>query len=212
MTRQTDMWSGSFGRQYTVRNMHSLEEMNRKYMNYYGTSRQEMNSDFLSRIKPQRILEVGSNIGNQLLLLSKMGYQDLWGIEINDFALKKARERLKNANLVKASAFDIPFKDNHFDLVFTSGVLIHISPTEINEVLKEIHRVSNRFIWGFEYYSPRCEQVSYRGNKELLWKTDFPGLYLRNFKDLSLVKEVKYKYRNNDNIDQMFLLEKSRAP
>lgn len=41
----------------------------------------------------------------------------------------------------------------------------------------------------------------------MLWKTNFPKLYLDNFKSLKLVKERKLKYRDNDNIDVMFLLK-----
>jgi len=79
------------------------------------------------------------------------------------------------------SADDIPFKDGYFDMVFTSGVLIHISPGNINRVLDEIYRCSREYIWGFEYYADDYTEVNYRGHESLLWKTNFPKLYLDRF-------------------------------
>jgi len=94
-----------------------------------------------------RVLEVGCNVGNQLLLLKEMGYTNLWGIELQDYAVEIARKRTSGINIVKGSAFDIPYKDAFFDLVFTSGVLIHIPPDHINKVLDEIYRCTNRYIY-----------------------------------------------------------------
>ena len=52
--------------------------------------------------------------------------------------------------------------------------------------------------------------VNYRGSNSLLWKTDFAKLYLERYKDLKLVKEERYAYLDNpENIDMMYLLEKS---
>jgi len=51
-------------------------------------------------------------------------------------------------NLIQGSVFDIPFKDKYFDMVFTAGVLIHVSPSDIKKVLKEIYRCSTKYIWG----------------------------------------------------------------
>lgn len=113
-------------------------------------------------------------------------------------------------NIIKATADDIPFKDNYFDMVFTSGVLIHIAPDNIDMVLDEIYRCSKEFIWGFEYYADEYTEVNYRGNSDLLWKTNFVKLYMDRFPDLELIKEEKYKYLYNDNVDSMFLLRKKK--
>ncbi|WP_204249862.1 hypothetical protein [Methanobacterium subterraneum] len=62
----------------------------------------------------------------------------------------------------------------------------------------------------FEYYSPdKYVEIEYHGKMGLLWKTDFKKMYLENFPQLKLIKEVHYRYnKNNELIDQMFLLEK----
>lgn len=74
--------------------------------------------------------------------------------------------------------------------------------------MREINRVSGRYIWGFEYYAPTFTEVNYRGQDGLLWKTDFVELYIKTFPRLRLIKEKKYKLLGSENISQMFLLEK----
>jgi hypothetical protein len=109
---------------------------------------------------------------------------------------------------VQGSGFALPFPDATFDLVFTSGVLIHISPDHIGTILGEVHRCARTFVWGWEYFAEEYTQVNYRGEEDLLWKTDFAKLYSDRFPDLELVKERRVEYRQNDNVDAMFLLRK----
>ena len=205
-------WQGKFGRQYTERNMVSIDETDEFYFRNFSISRTKLNKEFLNgRIKKKsKILEIGCNIGNQLLLLQKTGYFDLWAIELQDFAVEIAKKRVKGINIIRASADDIPFKDNYFDLVYTSGLLIHISPKNIGKVLDEIYRCTNSYIWGFEYYRENeYQMVNYRGKENLLWKTNFPKLFLERFVSLKLIQKRILKYRDNDNLDIMYLLKKS---
>ena len=168
-----------------------------------------MNYEFIGDLdRNMNILEVGSNIGNELQLLQNMGFRNLYGIELQSYAVELSKSRTKGINIIQGSAFDIPFRDGFFDLIFTSGLLIHIAPKNIIEVLDEMYRCTKRFIWGMEYYSKEYAEVVYHGYDNLLWKTDFPQLFLDRFKGLRLVKEKFFKYLSNDNIDVMFLLEK----
>ena len=140
-----------------------------------------------------------------------MGYKNLYGIEINEYAIDMSKEitKGKDVYIIKGSAFDIPFKDSFFDLVFTSGVLIHISPDDINQVLEEIYRCTKKYIWGYEYYSDEYTMINYRGEDNLLWKADFAKLFIKRYKDLKVVKEEKYVHLDNpENVDAMYLLEK----
>jgi pseudaminic acid biosynthesis-associated methylase len=206
---QEETWSGNFGREYTERNTFDLDQLDTLYLKNYGVSRSEMNLEFIDNLdRSSRILEVGANSGNQLLLLQKMGFTELYGIEINEFAVDLARKRLTGINILKGSAFDIPFKDNYFDLVFTAGVLIHISGDDVNKVIYEMNRCSKRLIWGFEYYSDSVKEISYRGSNNLLWKADFAKLFISQIPELKMVKEKKYKYLEGENVDFMYLLEK----
>lgn len=210
-TEQMEKWAGQFGKEYTDRNALSLEEMEALYKRNYGITRTELNERFLGNLdRSIKILEVGSNIGNQLLCLQRMGFSDLWGIELQTYAVELSKSRTKGINIVKASAFDIPFKDGYFDLVFTSGLLIHIAPSDMRLVMGEIHRCTKEYIWGFEYYAEEYTEITYRGHKNLLWKADFVKLYCETFDDLELIKEERIKYLDSDNIDTMFLLRKRK--
>jgi pseudaminic acid biosynthesis-associated methylase len=209
ITEQIRRWTGTFGKEYTDRNALALEQMDELYKKNYGITGTELYQEFLGGLERSiKILEVGSNIGNKLLVLQRLGFRNLYGIEINGYAIEQARANTKGINIIQASAFDIPFKDGFFDLVFTAGVLIHIAPADITRALKEIHRCSREYIWGSEYYADSYTEVRYRGHDNLLWKTNFARLYLDSFDDLELVKERRLKYLENENIDTVFLIRK----
>ncbi|MEK7208950.1 MAG: pseudaminic acid biosynthesis-associated methylase [Patescibacteria group bacterium] len=208
-TEQERFWQSTFGDEYSDRNDMGVQALNLMYTTRYGSSRSVMNREFLSGRDISTIFEVGCNIGNQLSLLSQMGFNNLTGIEINARAVKTAKKRLPNANIIQGSALALPFPNNYFDLVFTAGVLIHIRPGDVEKAMAEIHRVSKRYIWGFEYFAPIREEIIYRGHKNRLWKTDFARLYRDLFPDLMLLQEKRYQYSTDKNIDSMFLLEKT---
>lgn len=193
-------WEGLFGIEYTQRNM----GQSGKYLEKYGITRLEMNKEFLDMDKSIRICEVGCNVGGQLKLLHEMGFSHLYGIDVSTYALEN---KYAGLNLIYGIAEDIPFKNNYFDLVFTSGLLIHISPDNLSRVMEEIYRCSSRFIWGFEYYDEQYRKITYREDVGL-WKCNFAQLYCALFPDLVLVKEKRYKYLDSDNVDSMFLLRK----
>lgn len=209
VTKQILKWKGDFGKTYTDRNTFTLKALNKIYEEMYGLTCAELNKTFLGSFSRDiKILEVGTNIGNQLSCLKEMGFTNLYGIEINHYAAEAARKRLKNAHIVRGSALDVPFKDDCFDLVFTSGVLIHISPGDIKQVLGEIFRCSRQYIWGYEYYAQEYTEIPYRGNDNLMWKANFPCLYTDAFKNLKLEKKKMLPYLQSGNVDVMFLLRK----
>lgn len=209
MTEQSKTWEGTFGKDYTERNPQNIEELDKLYSDNFGITRTALNQEFLASLpRDITILEVGSNIGAQLTGLQKMGFQNLTGMDVLRFAVEKAKKNISDIDFIKASALDIPFKDNSFDFVFTSGVLIHIHPNDINKVIEEIYRVSKSYIWGFEYFSEDTQEIEYRGNKNLLWKSNFMKLFLDKFPDLKIIKEKKVNYLKDKNTDHMFLLKK----
>jgi pseudaminic acid biosynthesis-associated methylase len=211
-TSQMSRWSAEFGRRYTDRNSLTPEGLDALYTKNYGVTRQHLNERFLDNLpREARVLEVGCNIGSQLLVLDKMGYSNLYGIELQHYALVRARGQLRSARLIEASALEIPFQDGYFDLIFTSGVLIHISPSDLSLAMSEIHRCTRNYIWGLEYYAPETKEVHYRGHNGLLWKMDYAKLYLERFSDLELSRCERLHYPDSDNEDCMFLLRKKES-
>jgi pseudaminic acid biosynthesis-associated methylase len=211
-TQQIKFWSGDFGKEYTDRNSRSQEEWDKFYIDYYGITKISMNLEFIGNFdKNSKILEVGSNTGMQLVGLQRQGYNNLFGIELQAYAVERAKEFTQNINLIQGSGFDIPFKDNYFDIVCTNGVLIHIAPNDHLKIMSEMVRCSKKYIWGFEYYADSVTNINYRGNEGFLWKADFAEIFLKNFSNLKLVKKVIYPFVNDvekGNKDCMYLLEK----
>ncbi|QHT68817.1 methyltransferase domain-containing protein [Rhodocytophaga rosea] len=207
--KQIDFWKGEFGQEYTLRNSRSQQEWDQFHLDTWGITKIDMYQKFIGDLpKDARILEVGSNTGMQLAGLRRMGFTQLYGIEIQPDAVELSKQYTHHTNIIVGSGLDIPFKDNYFDLVFTSGVLIHISPDNLPIVMKEMVRCSRRYILGFEYYAAYVQSINYRGNEGFLWKADYAGLFRKTEPTLKEVKKEYYKYVKDDNVDAMYLLEK----
>jgi pseudaminic acid biosynthesis-associated methylase len=208
-TSQAFVWKGDFGREYTDRNTFNTKSFDELWLRNYGVARSAMIDQFLGPIpKNAKLLEVGCNAGNQLLMLREMGWTDLSGIELQPYAIEIARSRLPEVTFKMGSALALPWDDCSFDVVFTSGVLIHISPKDLVRAMDEMHRTSKEYIWCSEYYAPKVTEIVYRNRKELLWKRDFARYYLDRFPDLELVREQRLPYLDNPNVDTVFLLRK----
>lgn len=211
LNNQATEWMGKFGNEYTKR---SVNPDGNGFEYCFEMTREELNGEFIGSLKKDiKILEVGVGTGRQLTILKKMGFQNLCGIELNREAISLANKQ--GIFILPGNACDTPFKDNLFDLVFTSALLIHIPPSDIEKALKEIYRCSRRYIWGYEYYAPEYTEIVYRGKKNMLWKADFLKMYLDLFPNLKLVKKKNLKYINipsywekGEYRDMMFLLEK----
>jgi len=203
-------WTGDFGREYTDRNSQGLEDLDALYRQWFGVSRRELNGRFLSGLaRGVRILEVGTNVGNQLLFLRELGFTNLCGVEIQRYALERSRARAVGVPVVQGTGSALPFRDGAFDMVFTSGVLIHVPPAVLQRVLREVYRCARTWVWGYEYFAADPTEVVYRGQSGLLWKADFSRLYREACPDLEVVREERLRYREAPNEDAMFLLRKA---
>jgi len=210
-TKQIEVWTGDFGREYTDRNTFTAEnDYNQLYLRRYGLSQDEVNRSWLKDVPlDARILEVGSNVGYQLEALRRIGYRNLYGVEIQRYCVDKAKSLHPKVDIIQAQGGDLPFKSNFFDLVFTSGVLIHVAPDNLAAVQDEMHRVTRRWIFGLEYYAPELVELPYWGQGGLLWKGNYHGLFKSRFKDLRSIREELVEYRDEPgNVDQFYLLEK----
>lgn len=212
-TEQETFWSGEFGQQYTDRNTRDRAEWDDFYRQNWGLTKSEMNARFTTNWSPEtRILEVGCNTGMQLRGLQDAGFTDLYGVELQAYAVEKAKQTTQYINILQGSGFDLPFRDAFFDVVCTNGVLIHIAPDDLPKIMDEMVRCSRRYIWGFEYYSPELTAIPYRGNEGFLWKADYAALFQQRHPSLKLVKQELYPYVNTSesgNVDYMYLLEKT---
>ncbi|GLR18847.1 pseudaminic acid biosynthesis-associated methylase [Portibacter lacus] len=212
-TEQISFWTGEFGEKYTERNSYDSEGWDEFYRNNWGSTKPEMNDEFLGHLpKSSKILEVGSNTGMQLNGLQRNGFKQLYGVELQRYAVERSKDFTKNVNLIQGSGFDLPFKDEFFDVTCTNGVLIHIAPKDLPKIMGEMYRTSKKHIWGFEYFDKEITEINYRGNIGYLWKADYAKIFMEQFPDLILVKKKMFPYvsaTEKGNIDCMYLLEKS---
>lgn len=98
-----------------------------------------------------------------------------------------------------------PLEDGQFDMVFTSGILIHVAPDDLDQACPEIYRVSKKYVFCIEYFSTSPESVNYYGNAGFLFKCDFGGRYLDLFPNIRLV-DYGFFWRRATGIDDMTMV------
>jgi len=177
MTEATEaFWSGDFGTEYTDRNQVDFQD------------RLPFWEDVITWTMPKTVLEVGCNAGHNLMAIKHIAPGAyVQGVDINESALEKARA--KGLSVVNMPARNVGDIYSNFDLVFTAGLLIHISPKEINAVIESLVRASSKWILAIEYAAVRETEVNYRGHADRLWKRPYGenlkahGLYLADWGD-----------------------------
>ena len=165
----------------------------------------------LAGLELKRVLEVGCNRGHNLrTLLELLGDgAEIFGVEPNTYALALARCASDRFSPVPGSVFDLPFKDRYFDLVFTAGVLIHIPPDRLADAMREIVRVTRRYVLAAEYYAEQDTVIEYRGRNDLLWKRNFLTHYQTNVPDLKLVHSGYWGEGDGFDRTHWWLMEKA---
>jgi len=69
--------------------------------------------------------------------------QNVTGLDVSPLSLQRAEENVPQAKYVEAFAEDMPFSENQFDLVHTSVALHEMPPSVLQQILREVYRVSN---------------------------------------------------------------------
>ena len=157
-----ELWSGDFGNDYTKRNQVAWR----------------MRIPFWRRIIEQSTtarsaFEMGANAGWNLSAIQWVNRDmTLTGNDINDQAAQQARD----AGLHVETRIDFPNMPRA-ELVFTAGVLIHIEPEHLTEVMRALVEKSYRWVLAIEYAAGIETQVEYRGHTEKCWKRPYGGLY-----------------------------------
>ena len=90
----------------------------------------------------KRVLEIGTGLGTDLKQFARNG-ADCHGLDITDRHLELTAKNFAAegypVTLRKGDATAIPFPDNHFDCVYSFGVIHHIP--DVDDVVREIRRV-----------------------------------------------------------------------
>jgi pseudaminic acid biosynthesis-associated methylase len=172
------LWAGDFGDDYVDRNAAA------------GEGRRPFWAGLVERLGFSSALEIGCNLGGNVRWLAELlGPENVAGIDVNEHALEVLRSNVPGVDVRVAVARDLPFEDGSFDLVFTTGVLIHQPPAELPAVMDEIVRCSRKYVLCGEYRADYVEEVPYRGQEGALFRADYGRLYQERFPSLKLVEE-----------------------
>lgn len=168
---QEALWAGGFGKEYIERNQ---VDWRRRMPFWKSIANETFAGSFV---------EFGCNAGWNLLAIKEV-FMDgdypyplgIGGIDINQDAVNRAM----NAG-IDARCGGIELVEQYqsvADVVFTSGVLIHVAPEHLDRTMRALINASRRYVLAIEYYAPDEEKLEYRGNKEALWKRPYGDLYM----------------------------------
>jgi pseudaminic acid biosynthesis-associated methylase len=202
---QEEFWRGDFGSDYADRND--------------GDQLVARNTALFARAlartdAPGRILELGANIGMNLVALGQLyPGAELHAVEINPKACERLRTVLSADRVTEGSILDVELASD-FDLVVVKGVLIHIAPDDLEVAYRRAVESSRRYLLVCEYYNPSPVEVPYRGERDRLFKRDFCGEIMDRYPAMRLI-DYGFVYHRDPSfpLDDItwFLLEKRDA-
>ena len=193
MNPQQEYWSGKLGDNYVNRN--------KDYHNYEYDNGMDKRSTFKSFFdlipRDSTILEIGCNSGLNIGMLKEMGFSNITGIDVNQKAIDKASAKYPDV-IFRCVTIEDYTPDEPFDLVFTAGVLIHIHPTNVPNVMDKMKSMSKKYIFGYEYFSEDSEPI---GNYKYCWSDDW-----RKYFDIkpNRVEIVRTKEKNEAHIFYLY--------
>lgn len=188
-TPQEEFWAGEFGNDYIGRN--KLEEM--------APARLSLFSKILARTtNVNSVMEFGANIGTNLYAIHQLlPKAEIKAVEINPKAAATLKSYPWVKNSIEGSFTSQDFK-NEADLTFTSGVLIHLNPDVLRKAYENLYQASRKYIVVCEYYNPSPVTISYRDHQDRLFKRDFAGEIMDEYRDLELL-DYGFAYRRDPN-------------
>ena len=197
-------WSDKFGDDYTRRQTLSIEARLKMFQRIW----QYWHPSGMVDAPPSSIIEFGANVGDNLRAIRKLTTAHLTGVEINPGAfqtLKKVADVAFNRSILDFES------DGQWDLSMTRGLLIHITPADLQKAYATLYHTAKRYILIAEYFSPKPREIEYHGRMEMLWARDFAGELLDAYPDLRLV-DYQFVYDRDPDAPQdnvtWFLMEK----
>jgi pseudaminic acid biosynthesis-associated methylase len=173
LTSQEDFWKNKIAGDYTRENASFDMEL--------GVLAWEKILSKIDKLEISSYLDCGSNIGRNISFLKAM--LPSAAANIIELAKEPFEKCLNNFQIEESflgSIRNAKF-DKTFDLVFTMGVLIHVSPDSLLETMGQMYEMSSRYIVIGEYFNRTPVMINYRGTDDKLFKRDFGKLFVENF-------------------------------
>jgi pseudaminic acid biosynthesis-associated methylase len=198
------LWKGDFGDEYQKRNPASAAEL---------LARRVLWAWAIDTMHPpgrtgdvKSYLEVGAGAGSNLLSIHDL-YKDsgkdvdLLAVEPNLGAAKLLRSLDRKIKVINKPWQDVEVTEALADVVFTSGVLIHVHPSEVKAFMEKIAKAAKKYVLLAEYFSPEVREVPYRGQSQALWTADYGGMFMDNH-PLRCV-DVSFWWRRTTGLDNL---------
>lgn len=157
-------------------------------------------------VNPKNCLDVGCGLGYLVRWMRFLGIE-AYGLDFSPVALKLAHPDVKRYIKV-ADIENIPYKNNHFDLVMSYNFLQHLERSKIRKAISETVRVSRRHVY-HKILTP--DNFWYR----LFHKKDFSNVsffykkyWQKLFGSIDSVSQIKAPFGFLDAYDARFLLKK----
>jgi SAM-dependent methyltransferase len=94
------------------------------------------------------ILELGCNVGRNLWFLQKAGYNHLFGVEVNLYAIEMSRDYFPKleAGFILGDMETVLPALSEKQVVFSMATLCHVHPSVEENVFKEMMRIAQKYI------------------------------------------------------------------
>lgn len=101
--------------------------------------------EIIKPLKPNSVLDAGAGEGFTLVKLArcKIGKR-VEGVDNSERAVKIGKKMYPGLNLIQGDIYNLPYKDNSFDIVLCTEVLEHLE--DPGRALEELKRVTKKYI------------------------------------------------------------------
>ena len=133
------------------------DEYTSKNESRYNEEFAKFTRDLAISLRCSSVLEIGCGTGIDLRLFPDNF--TIKGIDLNENALKIAKEKMPNANFSKETITELPFEDSSIDFVFTHQLLNYLEDDELEKGIAEMYRVAGKYIMNCEKFSEIEEAI-----------------------------------------------------
>jgi 2-polyprenyl-3-methyl-5-hydroxy-6-metoxy-1,4-benzoquinol methylase len=174
----------------------------------------------------RNMLDVGSALGDSLLEAGKLGWKNLYGVELSEYAVNESKKRGLNIKLGTLKSARFP--SNYFDVITLQDVIEHVKDPkaemkEINRILKsggilfivtpDIGGLWYKLLGRFWYHYKPGEHIMYFSRKTLtrvLKDADFKKVETKETYHIMSLEYVFNRLRYYDPCLFEFLMKLSR--
>lgn len=113
--------------------------------------------DLAISLRCTSVLEIGCGTGIDLRLFPDT-FQ-IYGVDLNDNALRIAKEKFPIANFKNGNITSLPFEDSSIDFVFTHQLLNYLDDDTLEKGISEMYRVAGKYIMNCEKFAETEKQI-----------------------------------------------------